>query len=114
MLQGRKYIPLTLGQEIKVAPGEQFSWDYDNLSFRAATLQRLLILTLYNQPPARLRKCKRPDCLHPYFLADRARRMYCSDLCANWAQRAVKRKYWGNHGSDARRSKRAASKKRRR
>ncbi len=47
----------------------------------------------------RLRKCARPDCPNPYFVARHGKQTYCSDLCAAWKQRQLKRDWWRRKGS---------------
>ena len=75
------------------------------MEYRTANLSRLLDFDLGNVPVERLRKCARPDCHHPHFVARHLKQNYCSDVCAAWGQSQWKRKWWTEHG-DAWRAKR--------
>jgi len=43
--------------------------------------------------PKKLRFCERPDCPHPYFMANHGKERYCSTDCANWAQSKWKKQW---------------------
>jgi hypothetical protein len=51
---------------------------------------------------ARTHYCSNPDCSTPYFIAGRRTQKYCSDLCAQPAQRKWKRDWWLKHGKPRR------------
>jgi hypothetical protein len=47
------------------------------------------------------RRCANPDCsIEPYFLVDRRGRRFCSDVCAQPAQREYKQHWWAEHRED--------------
>ena len=77
-------------------------WQYQGsvLSYRAASLWEYLQLSLMACPKERLRKCARPDCPHPYFVARHLKQNYCSEPCATWGQRQWKLKWWKEHGKE--------------
>jgi hypothetical protein len=96
-----KPIPLDV-PVLAVKRGEAFEWTFGDLSFRSSTLYRLLTLELHSRPRERLRRCSRPDCPTPYFLAKRLQQRYCCEDCAKWAQREEKLKWWNRVGSKRR------------
>jgi len=96
---------------VDAAPGEQWEFDWDYITYTTTTLYRLLLLELQSQPRERLRKCLRPDCLNPYFFPARRQQRYCSEPCAQWAQRKEKREWWNREGSKRRRKQKAQAKK---
>ncbi len=92
-------------------PGEHFDGRYGALRFEASNLFRLLCLELITVPVERVRKCTRPDCEHPYFIAPHLRQQYCSEMCANWAQRGWKKRWWKEKGNARRRERAGQLKK---
>jgi hypothetical protein len=92
--------------------GERFSRIFGKLTYVASTLFRMLQLELRAIPPHRLRRCAKPDCEHPYFVAPHLRQRYCSTLCVNWAQKKWKRQWWTEHGDGARRQQATRNRKR--
>lgn len=62
------------------------------LDFRCGDLWTFMSLELLRQPE-KLRVCLRPDCHHPYFVAQHGKEQYCSTDCANWSQAQLK-KHW--------------------
>ena len=112
MLQGRKKLRHSPHyKDIPVEEGERFVFGSLGLQYEVATVERLVLLELYSQPPGRLRKCQRPACENPYFLSNRPLRAYCSGPCASDAQREVKRKWWREKGAQQRREKARTAKK---
>ncbi len=91
----------------KAEDGETFRFVNDNLAYQTSNLYRLLLLELLSIDRDHLRKCARPDCPNPYFVAARWKQIYCSEPCAVWAQKASKRKWWSEKG-DPERRRRAA------
>jgi hypothetical protein len=64
---------------------------------QVSNLARFIEISLRALPYARMRKCKRTEeegCISPYFIAKHLRQEYCSDICAHWGQKAVKREWW--------------------
>lgn len=59
-----------------------------------------------------MRHCPNPDCPAPYFIAMRRSQRYCSEACALPAQREFKRAWWAEHGSEWRKQRGGAAKKR--
>ena len=68
------------------------------LLYETSCLYDFLYLDLVTCPDERLRKCLRPDCKTPYFLALNLKRKYCSEACTHWAQSKSKREWWGRDG----------------
>lgn len=107
------------GKPVSFAPGflfdaehgEGFRSLFGDLYFRTNNFYRLLTLELHLQNADRLRKCQRPDCPHPYFLAKRLRQRYCSEPCVRWAQRQWNLDWWNKHGSEIRSRKAGKGKK---
>lgn len=50
--------------------------------------------------------CQNPDCQALYFFANRRTQKYCSKDCAEFGQRAAKRKWWEKEGCERRRNRR--------
>jgi len=73
------------------------------LGFR--TLGRYLTFVLHVLPRERLKSCDRPDCPHPYFIAQHRNERYCSEECANWGDRQVKLRWWKRTGAGQRRAR---------
>ena len=95
--RGRMRLP---AENLPVVAGEQFDWWFDDLSFKAGSLYRLLLLELYSMPRARLKKCRRADCRTPYFIAEHLSQRYCT-TCKNEARLENKRKWWSANKSKA-------------
>jgi hypothetical protein len=72
----------------------------DGLTYRAENLYAYLCMDLVTCEPKRLRKCKRPDCTNPYFIAGHLKQRFCSDICAEWGQREWKKQWWKEHGEE--------------
>jgi hypothetical protein len=89
-----KGLPFILISHAPVVEGEQFEFAEDYLQYRASTLYRLLEFELLLRPRDRVRKCLRPDCSHPYYIASSLHENYCSQACSNAAQRQWKREWW--------------------
>lgn len=77
------------------------------LHFRCGTLWTFMTFELLRQPE-KVRLCLRPDCEHPYFVAQHGREQYCSADCANWSQAQLK-KHW--HEQQRQKRKAALKKK---
>jgi hypothetical protein len=54
--------------------------------------------------------CPNPDCPAPYFFASRKGQKYCSEKCAEPAQRAAKRNWWQQNRGKAAKTKRRKTK----
>ena len=76
------------------------------LDFRCGHLWTFMELELMSRPE-RVRFCLRPECPHPYFVAQHGKERYCSPDCSNWAQSQHKK---GWH-EDQRRKQRVEKKK---
>lgn len=61
-----------------------------------------------------MRVCLNPGCPARYFIADRRTQKFCSEKCAEYAQREYKRRWWNDHGSEWRQSSQKRRKSRRR
>ncbi len=62
------------------------------LHFRCGTLWTFMTFELLSQPE-KVRLCLRPDCKHPYFVAQHGKEQYCSTDCANWSQAQLKMRW---------------------
>ena len=76
----------------------QLAYRRGRLVFKTSCFYDFLYLDLVTCGSKRLRKCRRPDCETPYFVARHLKRQYCSDVCTEWAQRKGKRDWWKKHG----------------
>ena len=102
------------GWSLAVRPEDRWIYSNSSLSYQAGSLLRFLFLDLLSCPRERLRKCARPSCENPFFIARDLKQNYCSEPCAAWAQREWKRKWWAKHGKDwAKRRTKARSTRRR-
>src|SRR5260370_36343950 len=97
---------------IRVEEGEELVRRVEGLEYRTGSLFRLLWMEVASIPIERLRKCGRPDCQTPYFVATHLGQKYCSKPCGDWAQREWKMDCWRKRGPDWRRKKSKAKKKR--
>lgn len=70
------------------------------LIYKALNLYNFMQLELALCPQERLRKCRRPGCHSPYFLAGHLRQRYCSTVCAEWAQSQSKKNWWELRGRE--------------
>jgi hypothetical protein len=87
--------------ELPVVAKEEFHWWFSDLSYRTANLYRLLLLELYSLPRRSLRRCVRPSCETPYFVAAHLRQKYCAN-CKRVVRLEGKRRWWSrNRGGDA-------------
>jgi len=48
----------------------------------------------------RTRSCPNPECPSRYFFSKRHTQRYCSESCAQNAEREIKRRWWSEHGTD--------------
>jgi hypothetical protein len=94
------------------AGGRTWQPNKHGLSYRAPNLLEYFHLIFWCCPKERLKKCLRPDCAHPYFIARHLKQSYCSEICKEWGQARWKRKWWADHGRDWR-HKRETERKRR-
>ena len=88
--------PLQDGDVLEFVQAEGRGSD-DHVLIEIGNLSRFLELCVVALPGARLRRCKRTSedgCDTPYFVATHLKQDYCSDKCAHWAQKAVKRDWW--------------------
>lgn len=93
------------GFDYPALPGEGLGYFDENLYYTAVNIWRLMWFDLLSCPRKRLRKCKRPDCPNPYFVARHLGQTYCSDLCAQWGQRQWKLDWWNRVGKKRRSAK---------
>lgn len=90
-------------------------WDFfdGKLTYTAASLGEFLQLDLFSCPVERLRRCLKPDCHSPYFIARHLKQKYCSDECSKWAQSIWKKGWWRQRGKKWRSERRMRQQKRR-
>jgi hypothetical protein len=69
-------------------------WSVEELDPFAQVLVRAIDIS------NRMRRCTNFECPAPYFIARRLTQKYCSDACAQPAQKEFKRRWWREHGSD--------------
>jgi hypothetical protein len=69
------------------------------------TILWFLTLNLFAIDGRYLRKCWRPDCAQPYFIADDLKVHYCSDECSRWSRSEWKNRWWREHGKEWREAK---------
>ncbi len=67
------------------------------LNYETELVWYFLTLDLHSCPHERLRKCLRPDCATPYFIAAHLGQRYCNEICAQWAQRKWKLEWWNRN-----------------
>lgn len=73
-------------------------------------LRASLVLGVFEQW-RRFACCANKDCRHPYFLRERKTQRYCSEDCAEPAQRESKLRWWTEHGKQWRAKRRAQRKR---
>ena len=70
------------------------------LVYFAESLLSFFIMEFLSAPQERLRKCRRPECQSPYFVARHLKQQYCSPGCAEWAQAKAKKQWWSSEGQE--------------
>jgi hypothetical protein len=65
---------------------------------QVGTLYWLLTVELFLLPQERTKKCQRPGCENPYFIAHHLKQRYCGEECARWAQQQWKLEWWAREG----------------
>jgi hypothetical protein len=70
------------------------------LIYFAENLVSFFIMEFLYAPQERLRRCHRPECQIPYFVARHLRQQYCSPGCAEWAQAQAKKHWWSSEGKE--------------
>jgi hypothetical protein len=103
-----KHPDATTGLDI---PGAKIRFHAGTITVETPTLKSYLEVDLQMNPPERIRVCKRPGCLHPYFIAEHLRKQFCSSECAAEGQRTVKRDWWQKSGPSWRAKQREQSQK---
>jgi hypothetical protein len=73
-------------------PGDAVEFRGKWLYLRCGTLWTFMTYELLTQP-AKVRICERPDCKHPYFVAQHGKEQYCSTDCSNWSQAQLKKRW---------------------
>jgi len=84
---------------LPVIAGEEFGWWFNDLSFKAGNLYRLLLLELYSMPKGMLKKCTVATCRTPYFVAEHRSQRYCA-TCKTEVRLESKRKWWSRKMMD--------------
>jgi hypothetical protein len=91
--------------------GDGIEYEDGSLRYRTTNLNRFLLLDLLSCPAERLRRCARPDCENPYFVASHLGQRYCSEKCAGWKQQQHKKEWWKHHGKEWRAKQRKGRRK---
>jgi hypothetical protein len=88
--------------KLHIEAGTKPTWEFEVLlqALHAADLMRVC-QNAHGEPP----------CAAPYFIASRRSQRYCSDICSIPAQRAYKRKWWGDYGDANRKQKMAQARR---
>lgn len=94
---------------VKPNPDDEISIIRSEVTYRAASLHRFLLLELCSVPRFRLRICKNPECGNPYFIGRHLRKTYCTTICSQGAQRSWKLRWWREVGSKRRTARNAKS-----
>jgi hypothetical protein len=81
------------------------------LTYTAASLYMFLYMDTVTCSAKHVRRCKREDCPHPYFIAKHLKERFCSDVCAAWGQREWKKQWWKEHGQAWRAARRRQNQK---
>ena len=76
-------------------PGDAVEFRVKWLHLRCGTLWTFMTYELLSQP-AKVRICERPDCKHPYFVAQHGKERYCSIECSGWSQAKLKKRWHEN------------------
>jgi hypothetical protein len=76
----------------------------------APTLFMYLHVDLVTIPIDRAKVCKRDGCVPPYFIAGHLKQRFCSDECADFGQRELKKEWWDKNGAAWRANRRNESK----
>lgn len=71
-----------------------------------AAAKRIGVMLQVMDSARNLHYCGNPECPAPYFLAKKSSQRFCSEVCAQGAQREAKRNWWNEHGSARRKAKR--------
>ncbi len=89
---------------------DELAYEHGRFEFRTPILEVFLRLELLSCSPQRLKKCGKPGCETPYFVARHLGQIFCNDNCAKWAQAQHKKKWWEEHGSEWRKGQTARKK----
>jgi len=73
-------------------PGDAVEFRNKWLQLRCGTLWTFMMYELLSQA-GKVRICERPDCKHPYFIAQHGKEQYCSVDCSNWSQAQLKKRW---------------------
>jgi hypothetical protein len=87
-----------LGFKVGMKDGEMLGITPEKLSLTVESLERFVEFEIWLSPIARRRRCKRPHCETPYFIASNPKQLFCDEKCAEWGQQQHKQKWWAEHG----------------
>jgi hypothetical protein len=90
-----------------------FEFRDKQLLFRTRNLKKFLEVELLTAPLDRIRKCCRPGCETPYFVAPHLSQQYCSTMCSAWSQAEWKKKWWDEKGPEWRKKQKQKKLRRR-
>jgi hypothetical protein len=96
-----------LGYTIGMKDGEMLRIAPKKLSLTVESLERFLEFEIWLAPAARRRICARPHCETPWFIATNPKQQFCTEKCAEWAQRQHKQQWWAEHGDQWRKERKA-------
>jgi len=94
----RNWTITPLGFKVGMKDGEMLGITPEKLSLTVESLERFLEFEIWFSPIARRRRCKRPRCETPYFIASNPKQLFCDEKCAEWGQHQHKQKWWAEHG----------------
>jgi hypothetical protein len=75
------------------------------LVYRARTLFLFFCMDLVTRPVDQMKMCGCPECPTPFFIARHLRQRFCSEKCAGWGQRQLKKEWWAQYGESWRRER---------
>jgi hypothetical protein len=76
-------------------PGDAVEFSGKGFHLRCGTLWTFMMYELLSRT-TKVRICERPDCKHPYFVAQHGKERYCSTGCSNWSQAQLKKRWHEN------------------
>ena len=82
------------GLQLSTGPGQFIGMRHGRWVYKTVELASLIHLDLVSVPMEKIRRCKREDCLRPFYIAHHLAQLYCSPSCYAWAERRRKLDWW--------------------